>query len=260
MSSVTNFSPPTMEEIILKAIEFREPRVRRKNLLFESFAHTATQLDSLAEGLRELLMTHKRIRIDVPRIPPAGAEIAALSYDAALRALEKRLRAFIEQLKQSLLATKLGRIRWHDFETCQFSFDDVSMKRGVLNNTVTRQTFRHDLAKARVHRLPAPKIPKPEKAEAMILAMPEPLMQACRLVTGMLIVKEDAGTETDLERTTLGRSVDAVAAGAAQFKDSVVSRLGQFRTAIVHPGASMQLAKRDPVIILAEFCLLGWED
>lgn len=259
MVATATSTPPTFEELALDALEFDEPKLKRNSHLFARYAEATERFDELANGIATILKRHQGYSVLPPKLRPAGAEIASASYDDALVALRARLKSGIGELGRAIRSTKVGRIRWMGEDACQFRFDELRSVRGILTRTHIRTAHTHDLVRARVHRLPASELPKPQIAKEILAMMPETLCRATRIVTGMLVLKDEGETERLIEKTPLGRGISALGGAARSAGAMTAAAASQVANAFTRKPA-LQVALKDPAIIVGEFVLYGWEN
>lgn len=247
--------PPTFEELAFRALHFEEPRVKKIPNLLARYHDALVRWQSLTSDLATILAT-QRCPISTPTIEPAGASIASLSYAEATEELRRGLRSAFAKLAASARATKVGRVEWMSEDACRFSFNDVRTIRGLLAHTIVRTSHTHELVRTRVHRLPANEIPKPHAAKVLLSKMGEPLREATRVVTGMLVVKGEEATEKLREATALGRGVEKISMGVR-----MLAAKGKAAAAGVGKAVSgLQVALSDPAIVVGDLVLYGWED
>ena len=86
--------------------------------------------------------------------------------------------------------------------------------------------------------------------------MGEPLRDATRVVTGMLVVKGEMAIEKLREPTGLGRGVEKLGMGVRTLAAKGKAAAGAVGKAF----SGMQVALSDPAIVVGDLVLYGWED
>jgi hypothetical protein len=213
----------TLPEAIARAVGFRTPLVHSDAQLFTNYAGAANRFASIGNGLEKLCREHLDFELQPPVVEGLGAGTAALPYTESVGQLELRIQIAIDELVRRLDVPQLGRIEWSDPESCRFTFFEVRRDRGILRNTVKRVAHTHELVKARQHRLPAEEIAMPAKAQAIIKAIPEPLLPQVRIITGLEVLKSEHEDSRRQELTRVGRALDSGKRRALDAVDSLAA-------------------------------------
>jgi hypothetical protein len=259
MSSLATFDPPTFVTKFQRVVAIRQSAVRSHSRLFARFNDSREEFDRCAGSFAGIVADYQRRFVTPPRILPAGADVAARPYDEAAAILDKRLEDGVVEFQRRLTAARVCCIEWLDESTCRFTYNALSTVRGILNHAHIRVSHAHELVDARAHRLPARDVPKPRAATDIIGRMPPLLADAARIITGTLIVESASRIEQFHEPTILGSALSTMtdlASRAARRAASFAAR----GIENISSSMSRQVLKRDPAIIVGEFCLFGWED
>lgn len=251
------------KDVLWDATGFHAPSVRTKERLLVRFAEAAQRFAGIATGLQSLCKRHLDFDLTIPQIESSGVQMAILPYPAALADCERRIEAAIDALTAALNDSPIGRVEWLDNDTVRFSYREVKRSFGVFDRTLTRERHEHELVHARQHRLPVKNLLIPAGGNAVIAAIPTPVLPYTRVITGTEIRKGCVAEGQRLEPTAVGRFFDRASAAAVAAWDRGVSAaksIGkQVPAALGTVASSRPIAHFDPAIVVGEFCFFGWE-
>jgi hypothetical protein len=136
---------------------------------------------------------------------------------------------------------------------------------GILRNTIRRMVHQHDLVKARQHKLPAPDVVMPKRAQQILRLVPEAVLPQVRIVTGRLVQKDEREDSSREELTWLGQALEGGKRKARQAADAAVAGIAAAGKAVADAtssalsSANRAIAVADPAIVIGDVCFYGWE-
>jgi hypothetical protein len=153
---------------------------------------------------------------------------------------------------------------WSDDKCCEFEYEELSMRRGVLTNLTTRSRHHHELIRSQIHKLPASEVAKPREAQAIINVMTPELASACRIITGVLILEGDEQSGEFHDNTLLGNVVEGItraSKASASYVGAAFERLSERALEkLAEQQKPRQVLTRDPAIVFGQFVLFGWKE
>lgn len=253
--------PRTMGQILRRATKTHPPVFQSIERLCQRYSAFGDRYAPISTNLRYIAQKHLGIDVQMPAIPVLARQVAALPYPQALEHVEETIENVAYELRQAFIDEGVGTLEASDTsDVWTFSFKDFERRRGILRDTLSHTPHHHTVAHARLRRIDDREVKLPAQGEALVADLLPCLRDELRVVTGTKVVEEVGPRHERRQWTALGKGLvgaGSAAVGLAPVLGAVA--LGGIGVLGAMAAAATVFAA-DPVLVLGDICLFGWDD